>query len=70
VGESSRKTRGRSPSAKEIARNLQRDFEQLIQYLNNEVVPEVRTQSTSALRQAAREITKLADYLEKSRRKR
>jgi hypothetical protein len=63
------KTR-RSPSAKQIARNLQRDFQQLIQYLNDEVVPEVRTHSTSALRQAAQEITKLADYLDKSRGKR
>jgi hypothetical protein len=63
------KTR-RTPSAKQIARNLKRDFEQLIQYLNDEVVPEVRTQSTGALRQAAREMTRLADYLDKTRRKR
>lgn len=63
------KTR-RTPSAKQIARNLQRDFQQLIQYLNDEVVPEVRTHSTSALRQAAKEMTKLADYLDKTRRKR
>ena len=69
MGESSRKTR-RSPSAKQIARNLQRDFEQLIRYLNDEVVPEVRSQSTVALRQAAREIGKLAEYLEKTTRKR
>lgn len=65
-----RRTRGRTPSAKQIARNLKRDFEQLVQYLNDEVVPEVRTQSTTALRQAAREIGKLADFLEKTSRKR
>ena len=69
MSESSRRSR-RAPSAKQIARNLQRDFEQLIQYLNDEVVPEVRSQSTVALRQAAREIGKLADYLEKNTRKR
>lgn len=60
----------RSPSAKQIARNLKRDFQQLIRYLNDEVVPEVRTQSTSALRQAAKELARLADYLEKSKRRR
>ncbi len=70
MGESSRRTRSRTPSAQQIARNLQRDFQHLIQYLNDEVVPEVRTHSTSALRQAAREITKLADYLDQSRRRR
>ncbi len=69
MGESSRRNR-RTPSAKQIARNLQRDFEQLIHYLNEEVVPEVRSQSTVALRQAAREIGKLADYLENTTRKR
>jgi len=60
----------RTPSPQQIARNLKRDFEQLIQYLNDEVVPEVRTHSTGALRQAAREMTRLADFLEKSSRKR
>jgi len=60
----------RTPSAQQIARNLKRDFAQLIQYLNDQVVPEVRTHSTGALRQAAKEMTKLADYLEKSHRKR
>lgn len=65
-----RRTRGPIPSAKQIARNLKRDFEHLVRYLDHEVVPEVRTQSTSALRQAAREISKLADFLEKTSRKR
>lgn len=60
----------RTPSAKQIARNLKRDFQQLIRYLNDDVVPEVRTHSTSALRQAAKEMTKLADFLEKNSRKR
>lgn len=69
MGERRRGAR-RSPSAKQIARNLKRDFQQLIRYLNDEVVPEVRTHSTSALRQAAREMTRLADFLEKSGRRR
>lgn len=60
----------RTPSAKQIAGNLKRDFQQLIRYLDEQVVPEVRTHSTGALRQAAREMTRLADYLEKSSRKR
>ncbi len=63
------KTR-RTPSPQQIARNLKRDFQQLIRYLNDEVVPEVRTHSTGALRQAAKEMSKLADYLEKSSRRR
>jgi len=49
----------------EVTANLEKDTADLINYLNEEVVPEVRQHSTKALRIAAEKMTRLADYMEK-----
>jgi hypothetical protein len=44
---------------------LEKDSAELIKYLDDEVVPAVRQQSTKALRVAAEKLADLADYMEK-----
>ena len=53
----------------ETARRLERETEKFIQYLNDEVVPQVREHSTRGLRKAAKELASFADYLEKTSKK-
>jgi hypothetical protein len=48
----------------EAAERLERESAEFIKYLNNEVVPAVRSHSTKALRIAAEKLTHLADYME------
>jgi len=48
----------------EVAERLERESAGFINYLNNEVVPCVRQHSTKALRIAAQELGKIADYLD------
>ena len=43
---------------------LEKESAELIEYLNKEVVPAVRQQSTKALRIAAERLQKLANYME------
>ncbi len=47
---------------------VERELQQLIDYLNDDVVPQVRVESTRALRVAATKLTKLADYMEQAKR--
>lgn len=49
----------------EAAERIEREAEQFIHYLNEEVVPAVRTHSTRALRTAAEKMQAFADYMEK-----
>jgi hypothetical protein len=49
------------------AEKFDREKEKVITYLNNEVVPAIRTHSTKALRVAAEQLSKLAEYMEKNR---
>lgn len=51
-------------SVAEVAERLEKDTAELVAYLNNEVVPAVRSHSTKALRVAADKLSKLADYLD------
>lgn len=44
------------------------ELHRLIRYLNDEVVPEVREQGSSALRKAAEGLHKLAEKLDDTRR--
>jgi len=53
----------------EAAEKLEREKEKVITYLNNEVVPAIRTHSTKALRVAAEQLNKLAEYMDKNRSK-
>ena len=54
----------------EAARRLEQETEKFLQYINNEVVPEVREHSSRGLRKASKELSKFADYLEETRKKR
>jgi len=51
----------------EAAEKFEREKEKVITYLNNEVVPAIRTHSTKALRVAAEQLSKLAEYMDKNR---
>jgi glutamyl-tRNA reductase len=53
-------------SVTEAAERLEKESAELINYLNEEVVPAVRQHSTKALRVASEKLTHLADYLEKT----
>jgi hypothetical protein len=50
-------------------KGIERDAEQFIAYLNDEVVPAVRKGSSGALRAAAKHFADLADYLDQQRKK-
>ncbi len=47
---------------------LDKDAENIISYLNDEVVPAIRSHSTEALRIAAEKLAQFADYMERKRR--
>jgi len=51
----------------EAAGKVDREKERVIAYLNNEVVPAIRNHSTKALRVAADQLNKLAEYMDKNR---
>jgi len=51
-------------SVANIAETLEKETAELVTYLNDEVVPAVRTHSSKALRIAAGKISKFADFLE------
>jgi len=51
----------------EAAEKIEREKEKVITYLNNEVVPAISTHSTKALRVAAEQLNKLAEYMDKNR---
>ena len=49
----------------EAAERLEKEIPEFIKYLNDEVVPAVRTHSTKALRTASEKLAEFADYMEK-----
>jgi hypothetical protein len=61
VGETSARI---NKTVADVTTNLEKEAAELIDYLNKEVVPEVRQHSTKALRIAAEKLTKLAEYME------
>ena len=54
-------------SVADFAERMEKDSAELIAYLNNEVVPAVRSRSTKAIRAAAEKLSKLADYLDQQK---
>ncbi len=56
-------------SVANIAETLEKETADLVVYLNNEVVPAVRTHSSKALRTAAEKLSKFAEYLETEQKK-
>ena len=55
-------------SVTNIAETLEKETSELVTYLNDEVVPAVRTNSSKALRTAAEKLSKFADFLETQRK--
>jgi hypothetical protein len=53
----------------EAARKVEQESERVITYLNNEVVPAIRNNSSKALRVAAEQLRKLAEYMDQNRSK-
>lgn len=53
-----------SQSINDAAERLEKEIPEFIKYLNEEVVPAVRTHSTKALRVASQKLTEFADYME------
>ena len=48
----------------EAAERLEKEIPEFIKYLNDEVVPSVRTHSTKALRVASRKLSEFADFMD------
>jgi len=61
VGEASARL---NQSINEVATTLEKETAELVDYLNQEVVPAVRQHSTKALRIAAEKLARMADYME------
>jgi hypothetical protein len=53
----------------DAARKVEQESERVITYLNNEVVPAIRNNSSKALRVAAEQLHKLAEYMDQNRSK-
>lgn len=52
----------------DAARKVEQESERVITYLNNEVVPAIRNNSSKALRVAAEQLRKLAEYMDQNRK--
>ena len=55
-------------SIADFAERLEKESAELITYLNDEVVPAVRSHSTKALRVASEKLTRMADYLDSQKK--
>lgn len=53
----------------EATQKLEQEGEKLITYLNNEVVPAIRTNSSKALRVAAEKLSQFANYMDHQKSK-
>ena len=49
---------------RDAARHVEEDLRRVVTYINDEVVPDVRQNSSEALRYAARELEKLAQKMD------
>lgn len=56
-------------SVANIAETLEKETAHIVTYLNNEVVPAVRSHSSKAVRTAAQKLAQFADFLESQRKK-
>ena len=52
----------------EVVRDAERELKRVLAYVNDKVVPEVRDASTTALRSAADQLQRLAEYLEEKKK--
>lgn len=53
-----------SQKMSEAAARIEKEIPEFIKYLNDEVVPTVRTHSTKALRTASQKLAEFAEYME------
>ena len=53
-----------------VAEKIEKETSELVVYLNDEVVPAVRSHSSKALRVAADKLSRFAEYLEAQQNKR
>ncbi len=53
-----------SRAVSETTERLEKEAQEFIKYLNDEVVPTLRQHSTKALRSAAQKLQELANYME------
>ena len=53
-----------SRTVAETTERLEKEAQEFVKYLNDEVVPTVRVHSTKALRAAAEKLQELANYME------
>ena len=53
---------------REAARNAEEEVKRLVNYLNDEVMPDVRRNGSAALRSAATELHKLAERMDEASR--
>jgi F0F1-type ATP synthase membrane subunit b/b' len=53
-----------SQTINDAVERLEKEIPEILKYLNDEVVPTVRTHSSKALRTASQKLTDLADYME------
>ena len=53
-----------SQTINDAADRLEKEIPEFIKYLNDEVVPAVRSQSTKALRVASQKLSEFADFME------
>jgi hypothetical protein len=51
----------------DVGRRIDSEMEEMITYINDEVVPAVRDHSSRALRNAARKLADFADYLDQEK---
>ena len=64
--EEEQKSRPRPTRLEDVGRRMDEEVEELIRWLNNDVVPAVRGRSSQALRTAAAKLAKFAEYLEQN----
>lgn len=64
-----KKTRARSTRLGDVGKRLDEEIEELIRWMNDDMVPQVRSHSTRALRKAAEKLTEFADYMEQQKRR-
>ncbi len=58
-----------SQTISDAATRLEQEIPEFIKYLNDEVVPAVRTHSTKALRVASQKLSEFADYMDQHKSK-
>ncbi len=54
-----------SQTISDAAERIEKEIPEFIKYLNDEVVPAVRTHSTKALRTASQKLAEFADYMDR-----